>query len=237
MNLDDINELIYLSPDDINKIDWPIVFEKHFGVFDKFVTYQDYVRFLQIEILKKKLRFRPNVFALNALKTLNVSNRELDVLPKEIGSLENLTELNLGNNYLNELPDEIGSLKNLVMLNLTDNHLSELPSTIKNLSKLKLLVIKDNDFTSIPVELYELKNLRILGVDDEHLNPTLLVEHRESHKSSESIQSHSNLANDFENKRKLLRDQVDHLVDDLVGKLKLASESDNNLISIGGLLV
>jgi len=64
------------------------------------------------------------------LDSLILERKQLTVLPKGIGRLQNLTSLNLGFNQLTELPSEIGELQKLSNLDLNRNDLIELPSEI-----------------------------------------------------------------------------------------------------------
>lgn len=55
---------------------------------------------------------------------LDLRNKALTTLPKEIGQLENLRSLSLEYNQLTALPKEIGQLKNLEILYLEKNNFS-----------------------------------------------------------------------------------------------------------------
>lgn len=53
--------------------------------------------------------------------SLDLSQQDLRILPKELFDIESLEELNLDRNKLVELPDELGQLKNLKSLSVSEN--------------------------------------------------------------------------------------------------------------------
>lgn len=93
------------------------------------------------------------------ISNLNLSGRNLTVLPPEIGSLTGLEELNLQFNKLQKLPDEIGNLINLKKLNVSTNLLTVLPPTIGNLSSLEELDIAVNKICGLHESIGNLSNL------------------------------------------------------------------------------
>ena len=105
---------------------------------------------------------------LNILKyarstnVLNLSGRELEELPAEIGELTHLTRLNLKHNRLKNLPPEIGRLINLRELWLDGNQLSALPPEIGKMRNLRWLSLNDNDLQELPGDIAELNKLEIL---------------------------------------------------------------------------
>jgi Leucine-rich repeat (LRR) protein len=125
--------------------------------------------------------------------SLDLREKQLDLLPPEIGLLTNLTELNLFRNKLSSLPHEIAELKglttlvlecnefatfppealeltNLKELYLGENLLKSLPREIGKLSNLTYLNVRNNQLTSLPSEIGELKNLERLYLRHNQLN-------------------------------------------------------------------
>ncbi len=105
-------------------------------------------------------------------KQLDLSNKGLTELPKEIGTLTNLIHLDLGSNLssstpnrLSHLPPEIGNLSKLEHLNLRFNYEISLPSEMGNLVSLKKLNLS-RTLIKIPSVIGELKNLEELIVND-----------------------------------------------------------------------
>ncbi len=78
---------------------------------------------------------------------LHLGNRELTILPAEIGQLGSLERLDLYINNLSSLPAEIGELASLERLNLDLNNLSSLPIEMKQLVKLRFLDLSRNNLS------------------------------------------------------------------------------------------
>ena len=96
---------------------------------------------------------------------LDLSNRNLYLIPVEVTELTNLTELNLDNNNLEVVPAEIGHLKSLTKLRLSGNRLKILPKEICQLTNLRELYLSANNLTALPTEIWLLKNLKILAAN------------------------------------------------------------------------
>ncbi len=106
----------------------------------------------------------PDVFELQWLSELSLSNEKLIIIPDEIGRLANLTSLDLTNNQLTKLPDTMAKLKNLSKLNLSGNELKSIPDWIYELPNLTSLKIGFNPLENIPTRLGELKTLKELDL-------------------------------------------------------------------------
>jgi internalin A len=133
------------------------------------------------------LQIPTEVFELEDLEELNLSENSLTSIPKSIGQLQNLTSLNLSYNKLTSIPESIGQLQNLALLylnrneltavpkaifklkslellSLGHNHIRSLPKGITRLQKLKKLSLNNNLLTRIPEPIYELLNLKYLAL-------------------------------------------------------------------------
>ena len=108
-------------------------------------------------------------------KSLDLSNRDLEEIPPEIGELTQLEHLDLSYNYIKKVPREIGKLINLKTLLLLKNQIKALPPTIGHLKSLALLDISHNDFTTFPKEIGFLSNLKSLDASYSELK-TLPIE-------------------------------------------------------------
>ena len=98
----------------------------------------------------------------NSKTDLNLCNKNLTSLPKEIGSLTSLQSLNLYCNQLTSLPEELFNLTSLKQLHLYSNQLTSLPQEIKNLTSLEILDLSFNQITSLCEEITDLKSLKTL---------------------------------------------------------------------------
>ena len=97
---------------------------------------------------------------------LNLSHRELRVVPQSISHLVSLQVLLLNNNGLIMPPGEITSLINLKCLSLEHNQLTLLPSEISKLnSTLQFLNLSHNPLTYLPPSISKLENLNELWLN------------------------------------------------------------------------
>ncbi|KAG9456651.1 hypothetical protein H6P81_001159 [Aristolochia fimbriata] len=135
-----------------------------------------------VDLTGRQLTILPEAFGrLRSLVMLNLSNNQLEGLPDSISGLDNLEELRVSSNVLVSLPDSIGLLTNLRILDVSGNKLPSLPDSIAHCRSLVELDASYNKLTYLPTNIgYELVNLQKLFV---HLNklrslPTSLCEMR-----------------------------------------------------------
>lgn len=122
--------------------------------------------FWSLDLSDRKLEELPKeVLACGELQSLELCRNAIATLPKKIGALTELQELWLCQNQLEELPAEIGSLVHLDILHIDRNRLTALPPSIGNLTKLEILEADGNAFTSLPAEIGKLTKLRELRLD------------------------------------------------------------------------
>lgn len=93
---------------------------------------------------------------------LDLSNKDISVLPAEIGNLIHLKELNLSYNNLTVLPPELFKLKRLETVLLLRNDILEIPGDVGQLVNLRTLDISHNPIKSLPEEFGNLTNLQTL---------------------------------------------------------------------------
>jgi Leucine-rich repeat (LRR) protein len=109
------------------------------------------------------------VWQLQQLQKLYLSNNRLTKLPKEIGLLRQLGQLSLNGNQLTDLPKEIGQLQKLQFLYLFRNSLTNLPREIRQLQQLVVLGLSNNQLTQLPSEFLNLKMLQDLYLANNQL--------------------------------------------------------------------
>ncbi|XP_066532073.1 leucine-rich repeat-containing protein 57 isoform X2 [Hoplias malabaricus] len=98
------------------------------------------------------------------LRTVDLSNNKIEVLPAFIGSFQQLKSLTICSNKLTSLPAEIGKLKKLETLVLNGNHLQQLPVTVGQLRTLRTLGLAGNQFREFPNNLGSLRHLDVLDL-------------------------------------------------------------------------
>ena len=106
------------------------------------------------------LEFVPKeVFALTDLVELSLAGNNLTVLPDGFGSLKSLEKLQLSGNRLRSLPDSLCALESLEGLWLHGNLLESLPAGIGSLLNLKQMAVAGNRLTGLPDSIGSLKSL------------------------------------------------------------------------------
>ncbi|HRK83921.1 MAG TPA: COR domain-containing protein [Saprospiraceae bacterium] len=116
-----------------------------------------------LKLIKCFLQEIPSeVFGLEHLQTLDLSENNIAAIPPQIAQLKNLKTLVLRKNNISSLPEEIGELSNLSHLILGYNYLNDLPKSFARLQKLRELHLTSNLFTEIPDPIFELRELKVL---------------------------------------------------------------------------
>uniref|UniRef100_A0A1J3HHB3 Plant intracellular Ras-group-related LRR protein 3 n=1 Tax=Noccaea caerulescens TaxID=107243 RepID=A0A1J3HHB3_NOCCA len=120
----------------------------------------------RIDLSDRQLKLIPEALGkFVGLVSLNLSRNDLKLLPDSITGLEKLEELDLSSNLLGSLPDSIGQLLNLRILNVTGNKLTTLPESIAQCRSLVELDASFNNLTSLPANIgYGLLNLERLSI-------------------------------------------------------------------------
>jgi len=106
--------------------------------------------------------FPRNREKLKDLFKLDISNKGIAELPKDIGKLSNLRILFLDNNNIKELPDEIYQLKSLIFLSFLENEISFISPDINDLEGLLMFGACHNNITQLPMSFYSLTKLKTL---------------------------------------------------------------------------
>jgi Leucine-rich repeat (LRR) protein len=122
-----------------------------------------------VDVIKEILQENKTYTSDGRVYQLTLTNKNLTVLPSEIGNLTNLIFLHLDDNRLTSIPKEIGNLTNLIGLYLSKNELTSIPTEIGNLTNLSSLSLSFNQLTSIPTEIGNLTNLTYLALNSNQL--------------------------------------------------------------------
>ena len=124
----------------------------------------------RLNLSHKNLQELPSdIGQLTSLTILNISWNKITKLPNSISNLQSLTILNAMSNRIDKLPQSIGQLRSLVSLKLSLNQITTLPDSIGNLTKLTSLYISDNRLTNLPDSIGKLTLLRDLFLDGNKL--------------------------------------------------------------------
>jgi len=96
----------------------------------------------------------------------NPSKFKLNLIPKQISSLNSLEILDLKHNNISHIPDSIGGLNNLKYLDLSNNNIKVLPNSMGSLKSLEYLDISKNNIKMLPISFKELTSLKYLKLDE-----------------------------------------------------------------------
>lgn len=97
---------------------------------------------------------------------LDISENQIQEIPKELGKLQSLRILILNNNQINDLGPGVMSLVNLEVLTTNDNKISKLSADIGKMTKLEQLQLQNNQIKEIPIEISGLKSLELLVLEN-----------------------------------------------------------------------
>lgn len=109
-----------------------------------------------------------NIGKMKSLEVLNVS--AADVIPPEVGALENLVALQFAWGQVEHVPEEIGGLRKLRYLMLHDNRIASIPASIGHLPELTVLKLEKNRLCSLPESVTSNTRLHALEVGDNQLD-------------------------------------------------------------------
>ncbi|KAM8833621.1 leucine-rich repeat-containing protein 57 [Synchiropus picturatus] len=114
---------------------------------------------------KGLLEFPEELQRLTAnLRTVDLSENKIEVLPANVGNFLQLKSLTLNSNRLSVLPTDISKLKKLEVLSLSGNRIQQLPSTMGQLKALRTLCLSGNQITEFPSGLGSLRHLDLLDL-------------------------------------------------------------------------
>ncbi|KAI9366853.1 hypothetical protein DFJ73DRAFT_955718, partial [Zopfochytrium polystomum] len=95
---------------------------------------------------------------------LNLSKRDLRVVPTEVAHLDHLETLALPSNSITTLPGFMTDLTRLRYLNLKANSIRDFPAVLCLMPSLEILDLSRNKIKKLPTKLQKLKTLRVLSV-------------------------------------------------------------------------
>lgn len=100
---------------------------------------------------------------LSELRTFNAQKTPLKALPPEIGNLTNLEDFDMSQSSLEHLPN-ISKLTKLIRLRMGDTRLTHLPDCFATLQDLEEVNLERSPIETLPDSLGKVKNLRYLNL-------------------------------------------------------------------------
>lgn len=105
---------------------------------------------------------------IKQVKKLNLSGKNLKVIPQNVYQYTNLEKLDLSNNRIETIPSDILKLRKLRTLDLAFNQIKSLQSAIFKLPKLRILNIHGNSISKLPKQIMT-SNLQTLIVSKNNI--------------------------------------------------------------------
>lgn len=103
------------------------------------------------------------------ITSLNLSNKGLQTIPKEVFHCTNLKKLNLAKNKISYLPLELAKLTKLEVLDISQNQIKDIKSRIFDLNKLRILNLSHNKLKHLPTQITKLNKLDTLIIHNNEL--------------------------------------------------------------------
>lgn len=123
-----------------------------------------------LNLSHRELKVVPaEISELTFLKVLLLNDNGILLPPAEIASLHCLERLSLEGNALTLLPPGIQSLRRISFLNLSRNNLCCLPPAVSQLGSLTELWLADVGLDGVPPEINGLTNLEVLSLSDNRI--------------------------------------------------------------------
>lgn len=102
----------------------------------------------------------------SVLRTLDISDNSIPLIPPDIESFKVLKSITCNNNKLTNLPEEIGNLTKLETLSFCGNKLEDLPLTLSQLINLKYVYLSGNSLKDFPLLLCGLRHLDVVNLSN-----------------------------------------------------------------------
>jgi Leucine-rich repeat (LRR) protein len=99
-----------------------------------------------------------------AIKSLLLSNNQLEKLPFCLKNYSELERLDLSNNRFEKVPPVVLKLKSLKYLSFSRNPIKTLPDSLQHLESLEQLDLWQTDLRELPLYLIQMKQLKEIDV-------------------------------------------------------------------------
>ncbi|WP_344923959.1 leucine-rich repeat domain-containing protein [Aquimarina addita] len=158
--------LIEANPD--NSLEWDLL-ESDIGTWEGVTVSNGQVT--ELTLVNKNIKvIPPEIGSLYYLTKLTLNENQITEIPEEISLLyNNLESFNIGANRMTTVPPELFELTNLVWLGIAYNSISEIPEGLSKLEFLKTIYLSGNNLTEFPEELLALPDLEEVYINSNDL--------------------------------------------------------------------
>lgn len=162
-------QLLSLAPDEACRkagIDRSEIKTVRFRGYRETITHPDYYPSDHREYAPCRMtRFPDGVCSLPALKKIDASDTQFNVLPGNLGMCASLTEFRIAFFSGEELPESLGRISTLEMLQIVHSSIARWPAFIADMPALRFLKISDCAFGEMPADIMLPSSLNALHLD------------------------------------------------------------------------
>lgn len=138
--------------------------------FPDIFSYPPFTRITNLNLQMGLSELPGSIYQLSTLKSLHLSNNNLDHLSDNLSALSQLVDVNLSHNQLRQLPENLHQLHHLQKLDLSFNKLAEIPNNLDRLQSLTDLNLACNNLVDLPESMAQCKSLTHLDLSSNNFS-------------------------------------------------------------------
>jgi Leucine-rich repeat (LRR) protein len=145
------------------------IYLKSVKYLPRWITKFDSLSIISNTVDKSHIKSFEDLSSLKVLKTLNLSQGDIDIIPESLYKVTSLEYLKLDENNIKFISNKISNLKSLKSLSLSSNPITVLPNSICQLKNLNSLIVENSNVEDLPKCLGTLQYLDWINVSKTQL--------------------------------------------------------------------
>ncbi|WP_426478967.1 leucine-rich repeat domain-containing protein [Chryseobacterium sp. CBSDS_008] len=140
------------------------IYLKSVKYLPKWIIKFDSLSIISNTVDKSHIKSFEDLSSLKVLKTLNLSQSDIDIIPESLYKVTSLEYFNIEDNNIKSINKNINQLKDLKSLFVSDNPLTTIPKEVCELSKLESLVLENTKIKELSKCLGTLQYLNWINI-------------------------------------------------------------------------